>query len=746
MAKKKKEEKITREIDPNVQGLRAEVVEQAICDTLEVNFMPYAMSVIISRAIPEIDGFKPSHRKLLYTMYKMGLLNGAKTKSANIVGQTMKLNPHGDAAIYETMVRLARGNGALLHPFVDSKGNFGKVYSRDMAYAAPRYTEAKLEAICSEIFKDIDADTVDMVENYDGTMLEPALLPTTFPNVLVANNNGIAAGMASNICGFNLREVCNTAAAWIRNPDCDLLETLPAPDFPTGGEIIYDPLEMLEIYKSGKGSFKVRARWRYLKEGNLIEIYEIPYTTSVEAIIDKVAELVKAGKVRELNDIRDETDLSGLKITIDLKRAADPYKLMQKLFRMTPLEDSFACNFNILIAGMPRVLGVREIIEEWTAWRVDCVRRKTYFLLQKRKDKLHLLKGLGRILLDIDKAIRIIRETESDAEVIPNLMIGFGIDEVQAEYVAEIKLRNINKEYILKRINETEDLEKEIEDLEKTLKSEARIKSIIVKELESVAQKYGADRKTGLIYDHEVYVEETEDETPDYPVTIFVSNEGYFKKITPQSLRMSGEQKFKEGDSLRFSQEATNKTELLVFTDKYQVYKAKCSDFEDAKASALGDYLPQKLGMDEGETVLDVCLPGDYKGNILFVFENGKAAKVALESYQTKSNRKKLTGAYSDKSPLRAVMTLQEDRQVVLYSTEGRALIFSTAQLAPKSTRDTQGVSVMTLKRKATVDRAIGLEQSGIENQSRYRTRTIPAAGALLREEDTDEKQIMLDV
>lgn len=746
MAKKKKEEKTERKIDPNVMGLRAEVVEQSICDTLEVNFMPYAMSVIISRAIPEIDGFKPSHRKLLYTMYKMGLLTGAKTKSANIVGQTMKLNPHGDAAIYETMVRLARGNGALLHPFVDSKGNFGKVYSRDMAYAAPRYTEAKLDAICAEIFKDIDADTVDMVDNYDGSMKEPALLPTTFPNVLVANNNGIAAGMASNICGFNLREVCNTTIAWIRNPDCDLLETLPAPDFPTGGEILYDPLEMMEIYKTGKGSFKVRARWRYVKEGNVIEIYEIPYTSSAEAIIDKVAELVKAGKVRELNDIRDETDLSGLKIAIDLKRGADPDKLMQKLFRLTPLEDSFACNFNILIAGMPCVLGVREIIEEWTAWRVECVRRKTYYLLQKRKEKLHLLKGLGRILLDIDKAIKIIRETESDAEVIPNLMIGFGIDEVQAEYVADIKLRNINKEYILKRLNETDELEKEIDDLEKTLKSDVRIKNIIIKELENVAQKYGIDRQTGMIYDHEIVVEEEEDDAPDYPVTIFVSKEGYFKKITPQSLRMSGEQKFKEGDSLSFSQEATNKTELLVFTDKYQVYKTKCADFEDGKASALGDYLPQKLGMDEGETVIDVCLPGDYKGNILFVFENGKAAKVALETYQTKSNRKKLTGAYSDKSPLKKVFLLPEDRQIVLYSSEGRALIFSTAQLTPKTTRATQGVGVMTLKRKAIVEKAAYVEDSGIVNQSRYRTRSIPVAGSLLREEDMDEKQIKLDV
>ena len=745
MAKKKKTEETKKTMDPNVEGLHAEVVEQAICDTLELNYMPYAMSVIVSRAIPEIDGFKPSHRKLLYTMYNMGLLRGGRTKSANIVGSTMKLNPHGDAAIYETMVRLARGNGALLHPFVDSKGNFGKVYSRDMAYAAPRYTEAKLDAIAAELFKDIDCDTVDMVDNYDGTMKEPTLLPTTFPNVLVSNNNGIAVGMASNICGFNLREVCQTTIAYIRNPRCDLLETLPAPDFSTGGEILYDPLEMMNIYQTGRGSFKVRARWRYQKEGNLIEIYEIPYTASTEAIIDKVAELIKAGKVREINDMRDETDLSGLKLTIDLKRGVDPDKLMQKLFRFTPLQDSFACNFNILIAGMPRVMGVREILEEWVAWRSECVRRRTYFNLQKKKDKLHLLKGLGRILLDIDKAIKIIRETESDAEVIPNLMIGFGIDEIQANYVAEIKLRNINKEYILKRLNETEELEKDIEDLEKILKSDARVKTIIVKELEAVSKTYGIDRKTGLVYETSFYEEEEEAEVPDYPVTIFLSKEGYFKKITPQSLRMSGEQKFKEGDSLSMQCEATNQTELMVFTNKAQVYKTRCAAFDDGKASLLGDYLPQKLGMDEGETVFAVLLPGDYKGSVLFVYENGKAAKVELSAYETKSNRKKLTGAYSDKSPLKAVLLLKEDTQVVLYSTEGRALIFSTAQLAAKTTRNTQGVAVLTLKKKAVLDRAVPLEAAQIVNQSRYRTRTLPAAGALLRPEDLDEKQITMD-
>ena len=747
MAKKKKAEETVKKVqDPNVEGLHAEVVEQAICDTLELNYMPYAMSVIVSRAIPEIDGFKPSHRKLLYTMYKMGLLTGARTKSANIVGQTMKLNPHGDAAIYETMVRLSRGNGALLHPFVDSKGNFGKVYSRDMAYAAPRYTEAKLDAICAELFRDIDLDTVDMVDNYDGTLKEPTLLPTTYPNVLVSNNTGIAVGMASNICGFNLREVCNTAIAWIRDPDCDLLQTLPAPDFPTGGEILYDPLEMMEIYKTGRGSFKVRARWRYLKEGNLIEIYELPYTASTEAVIDKVAELIKAGKIREINDMRDETDLSGLKLTIDLKRGADPEKLMQKLFRLTPLQDSFPCNFNLLIAGMPRVLGVREIIEEWTAWRTQCVRRRVYFQLQKKKDKLHLLKGLGRILLDIDKAIRIIRETESDAEVIPNLMIGFGIDEIQANFVAEIKLRNINKEYILKRLDETDALEKEIDELEKTLNSDNRIRALIVKELQTVAEKYGCERKTGMIYDHETILQEEPDDEPDYPVTVFVSQEGYFKKITPQSLRMSGEQKFKEGDSLCFSQQATNKSELLVFTNRCQVYKTRCSEFEDGKASQLGDYLPQKLKMEEGETVLQVCLPGDYQGFVLFAYENGKVAKIDLSAYNTKSNRKKLTGAYSDKSPVKGILLQQQETQVALYSTEGRALIFSTAQLTPKTTRASQGVAVMSLKRKSVVRKAVLLQDTAIVNESRYRTRSLPAAGALLKDEDLEEKQISLDV
>ena len=746
MARKKLTEPTKHTMNPNVEGLHAEILEQPICDTLELNYMPYAMSVIVSRAIPEIDGFKPSHRKLLYTMYKMGLLNGGRTKSANIVGQTMRLNPHGDAAIYETMVRLARGYEALLHPFVDSKGNFGKVYSRDMAYAASRYTEAKLDPICQELFRDIDADTVDFIDNYDNSMLEPTLLPTTFPNVLVSANMGIAVGMASNICGFNLREVCQTAIARIKNPECDLLETLPAPDFPTGGEILYDPKEMRQIYETGRGSFRVRAKWRYVKEGNLIEIYEIPYTTATEPIIDKVSELIKAGKIREIADMRDETDLNGLKLTIDLKRGVDPDKLMQKLFRSTPLMDSFSCNFNILIEGMPKVLGVGEILEEWTAWRSQCVRRRVYFQLQKKKDKLHLLQGLGKILLDIDKAIAIIRETEQEQDVVPNLMTGFGIDEIQAEYVAEIKLRNINKEYILKRIQETASLEAEIEDLQKTLDSEARIRKLIVSELEQVSKKFGTDRKTTLIHESDVPAADEEDETPDYPVHLFLSREGYFKKITPQSLRMSGEQKFKEGDGLLAAYETTNRAELLVFTDKCQVYKAKCAEFEDSKASVLGDYLPAKLSMDEGETVVAVCLPGDYSGNILFVYENGKVAKIAASSYDTKTNRRRLTGAYCDKSPLKAVRMLTEEEELVLYSTEGRALVFSTEQLAPKTTRSSQGVAVLTLKRKHVLDRAVPLAESPIQNVSRYRTRSLPATGALLREEDTGETQISMEI
>ena len=745
MAKKKQPEETRQKVNnPNVMGLRAAVVEQPITDTLELNYMPYAMSVIVSRAIPEIDGFKPSHRKLLYTMYKMGLMTGGRTKSANIVGQTMRLNPHGDAAIYDTMVRLARGYGALLTPFVDSKGNFGKHYSRDMSWAAPRYTEAKLTAICGELFRDIDSDTVDFVDNYDNTMKEPALLPTTFPNILVSANSGIAVGMASQFCGFNLKEVCDTTVAYLKNPACDLTETLLAPDFPTGGDLICDPNTLREIYETGRGSVKVRAKYRYVKEENLIEIYEIPYSTTVEAILDKVAELIKAGKAKEIADMRDETDLSGLKLTIDLKRGTDPDKLMTKLYKQTPLEDSFACNFNVLIAGSPRVLGVRQILEEWTAWRTDSVRRRVYFVLKKRKDKLHLLKGLKRILLDIDKAIKIIRETEEEADVIPNLMIGFGIDQVQAEYVAEIKLRNINKEYILKRVNETSALEDEIEDLEDLLASPRRIKKVIVDELNDVSRKYGEPRRTTIVYSHEIETYVEENDVEEYPVHVFLSREGYFKKITPLSLRMSGEQKFKEGDGLRQTFETTSNAEIMFFTDKCQVYKTRLSEFDDSKASLLGDYLPGKLGMDAGEAVVYAVLPGDYSGTMLFFFENGKAARVDLAAYKTTSNRRKLTGAYSDKSPLRSICRIDEDCELAVYSTEPRCLIFHTALLAPKTTRSTQGVAVMTLKPKYRLDTVMPVEQTSISNQSRYRMRSVPAAGALLKQEDSEEQQIGL--
>ena len=747
MARRNKEPEKKKINTDGVMGLHGSTVEQPISETLEINYMPYAMSVIVSRAIPEIDGFKPSHRKLLYTMYKMGLLTGGRTKSANIVGQTMRLNPHGDAAIYETMVRLARGNETLLHPFVDSKGNFGKVYSRDMAYAAARYTEAKLDPICGEIFKDIDSDTVDMVDNYDATMKEPALLPTTFPNVLVSANQGIAVGMASNICSFNLKEVCDTTIALMKNPDHDILETLPGPDFSTGGELLFDEAATREIYSTGRGSFKLRSKWRYVKEGNLIEITEIPYSTATEVIMDKVAELIKAGKIREIADMRDETDLGGLKLTIDLKRGVDPDKLMQKLFRLTPLQDSFPCNFNILIAGMPRVMGVGEILQEWTAWRTDCVKRRIFFQIGKKEDRLHLLKGLERILLDIDKAIAIIRETDLDSEVVPNLMIGFGIDEIQANFVAEIKLRNINKEYILKQTKAIDQLEQEIADLRDTLNSPRKLKNVIIKELQAVSDKFGQPRKTEIVYDvQEAAPEEEEEAVPDYPVTVFVSKEGYLKKITQQSLRMSGEQRFKEGDSLSFTQETTNKAEFLVFTDKFQCYKSRLSDFDDGKASQLGDYLPQKLGFEAGENLTGVVFCGDYKGFVMFFFENGKVAKVPLSAYETKTNRKKLTGAYSDKSPLVKVLALETDEQMVLYSTDGRAAIFSTAQLLPKTTRNTQGVAVMTLKKKAALRDAVPLEGSGIVNQSRYRTKTIPSAGALLKEEDSPDKQQAFEV
>ena len=737
--------KVPAAVDPAAMGLRAEVLEQPITETLETNYMPYAMSVIVSRAIPEIDGFKPSHRKLLYTMYQMKLLSGPRTKSANVVGQTMKLNPHGDAAIYDTMVRLSRGYGALLHPLVDSKGNFGKVYSRDMAWAASRYTEVRLDPICAELFRDIDQDAVDFVDNYDGKMKEPALLPTTFPNVLVSANQGIAVGMASNLCGFNLGEVCDATIAYLKDPECDLMETLKAPDLPTGGQLLYDQAALSDIYRTGRGSFKVRSKWRYVKEENLIEVYEIPYSTTIEAIKEKIIELVKTGKTREISDVRDESDLSGLKLTIDLKRGTDPDKLMSKLFRSTPLLDSQSCNFNILIAGMPRVMGVREILEEWTAWRMDSVRRRTYSTMNRKKEKLHLLLGLRRILLDIDRAIQIIRDTEEDAEVVPNLMIGFGIDQTQAEYVADIRLRNINKEYILRRTQEVDELQAEIADLEDLVSSPKRIKKQITQELTQVKKKYAVPRHTEIVYDHQTQTEaDPEDETPDYPVHLFLSHEGYLKKITPQSLRMASDQKYKDGDGPFLQWEANNRDELLVFTDRQQCYKTRLSDFDDAKASVLGDYLPTKLAMDQEERPLWACIPGDYSGNLLFFFDNGKVARVELSAYQTQTRRKKLTGAYSDKAPLVTAFLVREDFETAVYTTEGRCMVFHTSALNPKTTRTTQGVNIMTLKPKYRVEKVLPLDQTAIVNPSRYRARSLPVNGALLKEEDRGETQLSL--
>lgn len=743
MAKKQPTQK-NKFNNPNVIGLKAEVMEQPITETLEQNYMPYAMSVIISRAIPEIDGFKPSHRKLLYTMYKMGLLSGGRTKSANIVGQTMRLNPHGDAAIYETMVRLSKGYGALLTPFVDSKGNFGKVYSRDMSFAASRYTEAKLAPICGEIFRDIDRETVEFTDNYDGSMKEPRLLPTAFPNVLVSANTGIAVGMASQICGFNLEEVCRTEINYLSDPDCDLFETMPAPDFSTGAEIVYDRSAMDEIYRTGRGSFKMRSRWRYIQKENIIEIYEIPFTTTSEAIVDKVAELIKAGKIREINDMRDETDLSGLKLAVDLKRGTDPEKLMQKLFKLTPLMDSFSCNFNILVAGNPKVMGVREILGEWTAWRTECIKNRVYFEMCRKKEKLHLLQGLAKILLDIDKAIAIIRNTELETDVIPNLMMGFGIDKVQAEYVAEIKLRNINKEYILKRTSEIEELERDIAELEDTLKNRRKVKAIISSELKAIIKKYPSPRRTGIVYASEIEEEPEDDPAEDYPVNVFLSNEGYLKKITPQSLRMSGEQKYKDGDGPKLSFESTNRAELLVFTDRQQVYKTKLSDFADTKASALGTYLPSQLEMDDGERVFTVILPGDYKKDLLLFFENGKIARIPLSAYETKTNRKKLINAYSDKSPLAEVLPISGECDVAAFSSDGRALVFNTSLLQVKASRSTQGVAGMSVKNKHKLVSAALLENTSVKNKSRYRVRSLPGAGALLKDEDRGETQMSL--
>ena len=721
-----------------------EVVEQPIISTIRENFMPYAMSVILSRAIPEIDGFKPSHRKLLYTMYKMGLLKGGRTKSANIVGATMKLNPHGDAAIYDTMVRLSRGYEALLHPYVDSKGNFGKFYSRDMAWAASRYTEARLAPICNELFRDIDKDTVDFADNYDNTMKEPSLLPAVFPSVLVNTNTGIAVGMASNICSFNLKEICETTAALIRDPGHDIKSTLPAPDFIGGCQILYDEKVINQVYETGRGSIRLRARYTYDKSQNCIDILSIPGTTTLEAIIEKIIDLAKQGKIKEIADVRDETGLDGLKITIDLKRGVNPDLLMAKLFKLTTLEDSYACNFNVLIGGSPRVLGVKALLEEWIAFRVECVRRRTFFDRTKKAERLHLLQGLAKILLDIDKAIRIIRETEEEIEVVPNLMIGFGIDQTQAEYVAEIKLRHLNREYILKRTRDIEELEKEIAELDDILKSKARIKTIIVKELKTVAKEYGEPRRSMIIYEDTVQYSEEAEPVPDYPCTLFFTREGYFKKITPQSLRMSNVHKLKDGDEITQEIEFTNNCDLLFFSDKAQVYKAKAGDFSDTKASVLGDYVAAKLGMDEGENAVYMVATKDYKGMMLFAFENGKAAKVPLEAYATKTNRKKLTGAYSDKSPLAGALWIDDDRELLFTASSGRMLLVHTGVLALKTTRNTQGVAVMRLKKGHSVFSVRAYEEGTFQKPQRYRTKSLPALGALPSNEDKTDEQLSL--
>ena len=744
MAKRKEKKKTPArpQLGDNVEILSAgTVLESSITDTLETNYMPYAMSVIVSRALPEIDGFKPAHRKLLYTMYTMGLLKGPRTKSANIVGSTMHLNPHGDAAIYDTMVRMGRGNESLLVPFVDSKGNFGKAYSRDMACAASRYTEARMEPVCEELFRDIDKETVDFVPNYDGTTTEPTLLPVTFPTILANNTLGIAVGMASNICSFNLTELCNATIALMKDNQADLSTLLPAPDFVGGGTILYDAAEMRNVYENGRGSIRVRAKWSYDKDNNCIDVTQIPPTTTVEAIMDKITELVKAGRIKEISDMRDETDLNGLKLTIDLKRGQDPDKLMARLYKMTPLEDSFACNFNLLIGGQPRVLGVRGILTEWVAFRAECVRRRTYHDLKGKQKRLHLLRGLAAILLDIDKAIRIVRETEEEAEVVPNLMIGFGIDEVQAEYVAEIKLRHLNREYILNRTAEIEELEKAIADLEDILKRPARINKIIMQELSDVAKKYGKPRKSEILY--EVPADETGDEEepePDYPVTLFFTRDGYFKKITPQSLRMSGEQKLKDGDEITQTVESSNGAELLFFTNHCQVYKSRAADFGDTKASVLGDYVASKLGMEEGEVPLYMAVTADYSGHMLFFFQNGKCAKVPLSSYETKQNRKKLLKAYSDKAELACMLQLSEECELAVFTTGNRLLLAGSALIAEKTTRDTAGVNVVTLKKNqkiARVEHADGLE---LANPHRFRVRTLPAAGAILRPEDMAEQ------
>ncbi|WP_099204803.1 DNA gyrase/topoisomerase IV subunit A [Scatolibacter rhodanostii] len=743
MARRKNTEKPkTSKVHGYIDGA-GQIVQKGVNETLEENYMPYAMSVIMSRAIPEIDGFKPSHRKLLYTMYKMNLLSASRTKSANIVGQTMKLNPHGDSAIYDTMVRLSRGYEALLHPFVDSKGNFGKFYSRDMAWAASRYTEAKLDEICKELFRDIDKDTVDFVDNYDNQMKEPTLLPASFPTVLVNANTGIAVGMASSICPFNLAEICKATINLIKTPDADLFEVLQAPDFPGGGQIIFDRKIMEKIYETGRGSFRVRSRYSYDKAANCIDVTQIPPTTTVEAIVEKVIDLVKQGKLKEISDIRDETGLDGLKITIDLKRGVEPDRLMQKLFKLTALEDSFSCNFNVLIAGMPKVMGVTELLEEWIAFRVECVKRRTYFDLKKKKEKLHLLEGLQAILLDIDKAVRIVRETDEETEVVPNLMIGFGIDEIQAEYVAEIKLRHLNREYILKRTQEIENLLKDIQELESILSSKTKVNNIIVKELTEVAEKYGQPRKSMIIYADEIEDVDITEEIPDYPVHVFFSQEGYFKKIMPQSLRMSGEQKLKEGDEHVLQVETSNTADLLFFSDKAKVYKMKASEFPDTKASVLGEYIPAKVQMEDDEKAMSMVVTKDYSGFLLFCFENGKIAKVELSAYQTKTNRRKLVNAYSDKSPLVGVLAMEEDSDILLTASSGRMLLIHSAVILPKTTKNTQGVAAMTMKKGQSLMKVSLYQEGDLQNPSRYKKK-IPALGALPTADEETGEQLSL--
>lgn len=743
---KKSPKPVRPQLGEGVEILNAgSVLQDPITSTLESNYMPYAMSVIVSRALPEIDGFKPAHRKLLYTMYGMGLLKGVRTKSANVVGSTMHLNPHGDAAIYETMVRMGRSNESLLLPFVDSKGNFGKAYSRDMSYAAARYTEAKLEPVCEELFRDIDKETVDFVPNYDGTTTEPTLLPVTFPTILANNTLGIAVGMACNICSFNLGELCATTVALIKDPDHDISTTMPAPDFVGGGQILYDEAQMRQIYEQGRGSVRVRAAYRTVPGENIVEVTQIPPTTTVEAIMDKIAELVKAGKIREISDMRDETDLNGLKLTLDLKRGVDPDKLMAKLYKVTPLEDSFSCNFNILVSGQPRVMGVREILREWTAFRTECVRRRTWFDLQGKRKRLHLLQGLAAILLDIDKAIYIIRSTEQEQEVVPNLMIGFGIDEPQAEYVAEIKLRHLNREYLLKRTGEIDQLEADIADLEDVLAKPARVRRIIIAELNEAAKKYGKPRRSLILYDlpQEEEAEEAE-AVPDYPVTVFFTREGYLKKIQPQSLRTAGAHKLKEGDEIIRQIETRNNLDALFFTDQHQVYKVRLAELEDGKVAQMGIFVPGRLGMDEGETILDMVLTADYNGHMLFFFANGKCAKIPLSAYATKQNRRKLLRAYSDKAPLALIHYLPEETELAIRTSAGRMLLVGTAQIPEKTTRDSQGVAVVTLKKNQNITSAVPAESLALANPHRYRVRSLPAAGALLRPEDEGEQQMSL--